>query len=71
MILGMNTIPMPSTKISEGVNEVIGTSTGCTVERNVSRSAITRWRLFSNGRLVRSFRTKRDALAYCQDHPEL
>ena len=63
------TQPMQSVKNYEGSYTVLGTSTECVIERAATNW--TRWRLFSGGTLVRSFRTKRQALQYCQEHSEL
>ena len=62
--------PMPSTRISEGRYAVLGTSTECIVERHAT-TAWTRWHLYVGGAFHRHFRTKRRALQYCQEHPEL
>lgn len=69
----MGVQPMPSTKVAEGEYVVLGTSTACVVKRAYSRASapLTRWSLFSDDKLVRHFDTKREALVYCQEHPEL
>lgn len=57
-----------------GVYEVLGTSTACEIRRERVYRALGGgylWRLTSNGQRVRSFETKREALVYCQEHPEL
>jgi hypothetical protein len=61
------TQPMQSAKIREGVYHVLGTSTECIIERCQNG----RWALDSNGEFVESFDTKKLALIYCQEHPEL
>jgi hypothetical protein len=63
-------LPMKSAKIRQGQYAVLGTSTECIVTWRQWVS-ITKWDLTSNGEHVRSFDTKREALIYCQDHPEL
>lgn len=69
----METQPMTSAKIVTGEYAVLGTSTECIVRQGRSRSSWgTRgWDLYSDGQHVRWFLTKRDALVYCQEHPEL
>lgn len=62
--------PMPATKIFAGKYAVLGTSRECIVEQ-YQWISITGWRLMVDGEFHKSFRTKREALVYCQDHPEL
>lgn len=66
----MTALPMPSAKIHAGKYEVLGTTHECIVEwwQWVS---LTGWRLMVDGEFHKSFRTKREALVYCQEHPEL
>jgi hypothetical protein len=59
--------PMPSSRIGDGVYEVIGTSRGCVVRRVKWFAGPTVWHLEVDGEHVRSFDTKREALVYCQD----
>lgn len=66
----IESIPMTSTKVREGQYAVLGTSTECLVTWTQWVS-IEKWVLTSNGEHVRTFDTKRAALVYCQDHPEL
>lgn len=62
--------PMPSTRIHAGKYQVLGTSQECIVEQ-YQWISITGWRLMVDGEFHRSFPTKRAALVYCQEHPEL
>lgn len=66
-----DSIPMPSAKLDRGRYEVIGTSTGCVVTAGACGTDHPSWSLHSDGRLVRTFGSKREALIYCQEHPEL
>ena len=61
------TQPMQSAKMGAGTYVVLGTSTECVIARCESG----RWALDSNGEFVDWFDTKREALIYCQEHPEL
>lgn len=63
-------IPMPSAKIHAGKYIVLGTTHECIVEQYQWVSLIG-WRLMVDGQFRRSFGTKREALSYCQEHPEL
>lgn len=59
--------PMPSVKIHAGKYQVLGTSRECIVELAVTG----RWCLDVDGEFHQAFDTKREALVYCQEHPEL
>jgi len=59
--------PMPSVKIWAGRYLVLGTTHECIVELAVSG----RWCLDVDGEFREAFDTKREALQYCQEHPEL
>lgn len=65
--LPIESLPMPSARIHEGKYLVLGTSRECIVERAVGG----RWCLDVDGEFHKAFDTKREALVYCQDHPEL
>jgi hypothetical protein len=63
---------MTSAKISAGVYEVLGTSTACQLfsgATGVHHRPL--WFLYSDGKVVTAFLSKRAALVYCQEHPEL
>lgn len=62
--------PMKSARLCAGHYEVLGTSTGCEIIQRQFVSLYV-WALYSDGEFVKSFPTKRDALVYCQEHPEL
>jgi len=62
--------PMPSAKIHAGKYEVLGTSRECIVQWD-QWLTLTRWVLTVDGSFHKSFPTKRAALVYCQNHPEL
>lgn len=70
----MNVIPMPSTRIPSpsGLGhayEVIGTSRSCIVEKHKVYRHMgggVEWWLHVDGKRVKCFERKRDALAYCQ-----
>lgn len=62
--------PMPSTKIFAGKYQVLGTSRECIVVQ-YQWVSITGWKLMVDGEFHKSFSTKREALVYCQEHPEL
>jgi hypothetical protein len=64
------TQPMPSAKIYAGKYEVLGTTHECIVEE-YQWVSIMGWKLMVDGQFHKSFRTKREALVYCQEHPEL
>jgi hypothetical protein len=66
----MTTQPMKSARIYAGRYEVLGTSTHCEIVQYQFIS-IFGWKLESDGKFVKSFDTKREALQYCQEHPEL
>jgi hypothetical protein len=64
--------PMTSARIGDGLYEVIGTSTACVVRRVPWVMVnVVQWELTSDGKLVRMFDTKREALQFCQEHAEL
>lgn len=63
----MTSQPMQTVKIHEGKYHVLGTSHECIVEKAVTG----RWCLDVDGEFHKAFDTKREALVYCQDHPEL
>ena len=63
-------VPMKSARIHAGRYEVLGTSTACEIRQQQWMSLIV-WALYSDGEFVKSFDTKREALQYCQAHPEL
>lgn len=62
--------PMTSVRIYAGRYEVLGTSTHCEIKQ-MQFISISTWALYSEGTFVKSFDTKREALQYCQVHPEL
>jgi hypothetical protein len=64
---------MPSARRGDGSYEVIGTSGACVVTPILECFGAVRtiWQLTRDGQHVRSFSRKRDALIYCQEHPEL
>lgn len=64
-------IPMKSARIFAGKYEVLGTSTECIIEQKWFLGNPVGWALYSNGEFIRTFPTKRQALQYCQEHPEL
>lgn len=64
--MSKDVIPMTSARIYEGRYEVLGTSTCCIIERCVGT-----WVLKSDGKPIKDFATKREALQYCQEHSEL
>lgn len=65
--------PMLSMKIETGRYIVLGTTRECTVEKEffADGPSLYEWVLYVMGERHESFRTKRDALAYCQLHTEL
>jgi hypothetical protein len=72
--MGMSdVVPMASTWMAEGVYEVLGTSGNCRVQKEfyADGPSMFEWVLFRNSERVESFPTKRAALQYCQEHPEL
>lgn len=66
----MTTIPMPSKRIHAGSYIVLGTSRECLVQQ-YQWISIVGWKLIVDGEFHKSFSTKREALVYCQEHPEL
>lgn len=64
-------IPMTSTRVADGRYEVLGTSTHCEIRRIPTGTNWPVWILYSGGKFVDSFTSKREALQYCQEHPEL
>ena len=64
-------IPMTSARVAPGRYEVLGTSTGCEVRRIDTGTNWPVWILYSDDKYVEVFSTKREALIYCQEHPEL
>lgn len=67
--MSYTTQPMESAKNYSGSYTVLGTSSECIVERGGMDLAM--WRLLVNGEHHSFHATKRDALVYCQEHPEL
>ena len=63
-------VPMKSARMYAGRYEVLGTSTACEILQQQWVSIVV-WALYSDGNFVKSFPTKRAALQYCQQHPEL
>jgi hypothetical protein len=61
---------MPTAKVYAGKYQVLGTSRECIVEA-FQWVSVAGWRLMVDGEFHKSFTTKRAALVYCQEHPEL
>ncbi len=61
---------MQSARIYAGRYEVLGTSTHCEIVQKQFVSVYV-WALYSAGEFVKSFSTKREALQFCQENPEL